>query len=435
MSNDSEICRGRLVGLAVAVSLVILTFRGLCRPADFNAGIPESIGVNTHFLDPNPGELEMLAAAKIRWARTDLGWEETEKARGQYEFSAFDKLVTSLESYKISPYLILDYTNKLYDKGMSPYTEEGRAGFVQWACAAVKHFQGRGIVWEMYNEPNIKVFWLPKPNVQDYIKLALEVGKAIQTMAPHETYIGPAVSTIDFPFLEACFKGGLLNYWSAVSVHPYRHTDPETAAEEFDRLRRLIASYAPKGKKIPILAGEWGYTTTWKGIDDVRQGKLLAREILSNLANRVPLTIWYDWHDDGADPNDPEDHFGTVYFPYRRDSKPAYQPKPAYRALKALTDVLGGYQYRKRLPLGSANDYVLLFSKGKKARLAAWTTSSTEQRVFIPLSGGQVSIVNFLGQNLKPDGPHNGKLEITLTDAPQYLAPERPNAIWFSSPD
>jgi polysaccharide biosynthesis protein PslG len=418
----------RSIVVEAAISLIlIVAARGASRPVDLNPVIPDSVGVNTHFLDPNPGEMEMLAAAGIRWARTDFGWEETEKKPGQYDFSGYDKLVNILESYNVSPYLILDYTNKLYDNGMSPYTEEGRQAFTRWAAAAVKHFQGRGIIWEMYNEPNIKVFWLPKPNVQDYIKLALEVGKAIRTVAPSETYIGPAVSTIDFPFLEACFKAGLLNYWSAVSVHPYRRTDPESAAAEYSRLHHLIEAYAPEGRKVPILAGEWGYSTVWKGMDDEKQGKLLAREILSNLANGLPLTIWYDWHDDGSDPKDPEDHFGTVYFPYERASKAVYRPKPAYIALQNLTHTLAGYRYSKRLPVGSANDYVLLFSKGENVRLAAWTTSSAEHKVFIPVGIGGVSIADYRGQNLKMGHPINGKLAINLTDAPQYLVPERPD--------
>jgi hypothetical protein len=164
-------------------------------------------------------------------------------------------------------------------------------------------------------------------------------------------------------------------------------------------------------------------------MDEVKQGKLLAREFLSNLANGVPLTIWYDWHEDSADPKDPEAHFGTVHFPYERDSKPVYRPKPAYLALKTLTRVLDGYQYSKRLPVGSADDYVLLFTKEKDVRLAAWTTSLGEQKVLIPASPGRVSITDHLGQSLRPAGPHKGKLEITLTDAPQYLAPKRPNKI------
>jgi polysaccharide biosynthesis protein PslG len=81
----------------------------------------------------------------------------------------------------------------------------------------------------MYNEPNILPFWRPKPNVDDYIQLARATGRAIREAAPGETFIGPAVSGMDFRCLEACLRAGLLEYWSAVSVHPFRQSDPETA--------------------------------------------------------------------------------------------------------------------------------------------------------------------------------------------------------------
>jgi hypothetical protein len=420
----------RSIVLELGFPLILLASRGVCRPVDFNPVIPDSIGVNIHFLNPQPKEMEMLAASGARWVRMDFAWDEIEKAPLQYDFSKYDNLVKTLEFYKLSPYFIFDYTNKLYDNGMSPYTEEGRRAFAQWASASVEHFQGQGIIWEMYNEPNWR-FWRPKPNVHDYIMLALEVGEAIRTVAPSEVYVGPAGAVIDLGFLEACFRAGLLNYWSAVSVHPYRQREPESVAEEFRKLRELIATYATQGKQVPIIAGEWGYSSTWnwKGMDEAKQGKLLAREFLNNLASGVPLTIWYDWHDDSADPKDPQSHFGIVRFPYQPDSPQLYSPKPAYFALKTLTSVLHGYRFSKRLPVGSPDDYVLLFTKEKDVRIVAWTTSPAEQKVIIPANRGRFSITDHLGQSLRPAGTHKGKLGITLTDAPQYLAPKRPNKI------
>jgi hypothetical protein len=416
--------------LQLALSLILLGPRGVCRPVDFSAVIPDGIGVNIHFLGPKPGEMEMLVASGAHWVRMDFAWDEIEKAPGRYDFSKYDNLVATLEFYKLAPYFIFDYSNKLYDNGMSPYTEEGCRAFAQWASASVEHFQGRGIIWEMYNEPNFQ-FWRPKPNVHDYIVLALEVGEAIRTVAPGEVYIGPATALIDFDFLAACFKAGLLNYWSAVSVHPYRQRDPESVAAEFRKLRELIAAYATKGKQVPILAGEWGYSSTWnwKGMDEGKQGKLLAREFLNNLASGVPLTIWYDWHDDSADPQDPESHFGIVRFPYEPDSHPVYRPKPAYVALQTLTGALNGYHFSRRLPTGSPDDYVLLFTRARDVRLVAWTTSPAERKVIIAASRGRFSLTDHLGQRLRPTGVHGGKLEITLTDAPQYLVPKRPNKI------
>jgi len=420
----------RSKALGIALSLLLIASPAVGSPADFNATIPDNIGVNIHFLEARPGEMEMIVASGARWARMDFIWDQIEKAPSQYDFGKYDKLVDTLNSYKISPYFIFDYTNKLNDNGMSPYTQEGRRAFAQWAAASVEHFRGRGIIWEMYNEPNYH-FWQPKPNVNDYIMLALEVGEAIRTAAPGEIYIGPAGALIDFGYLEACFKAGLLNYWSAVSVHPYRQRDPEGVAEEYRKLRELIAAYATKDKQVPIIAGEWGYPSTWnwKGMDEAKQGKLLAREILTNLANAVPLTIWYDWHDDCPDPKDSECHCGLVRFPYQPGSPQVYSPKPAYDALKTLTSALNGYRFSQRLSVGSSDDYVLLFTKQKDTRIVAWTTSSSEQNVVIGASRGRFSVADHLGRSLRPAAVHKGKLEIILTDAPQYLWSKRPNKL------
>ena len=385
--------------------------------------VPEGLGVNIHFTDPRPGEMEMLAAAGLRWVRMDFAWNGTEREKGKYDFAAYDRLMAALEKHKIRALLILDYSNRHYDKGLSPATDEGRKAFAQWAAAAAKHFRDRGILWEMYNEPNI-FFWRPKPDVSQYVKLALEVGKALREAAPDEMYIGPATSQIDFPFLEGCFKAGLLEYWCAVSVHPYRQEAPETAAAEYARLRKLIDKYAPTSKKIPILSGEWGYSSAWKGYDEVKQGKMLPRQWLVNLANEVPLSIWYDWHDDGQNPKDAEHHFGTVLFPYHKDREPVYDPKPAYKAAKTFTTLLDGFTFKERLPAGSDEDYVMVFTKGDQRRFVAWTTSASPHKVTIPVGPGRFKVTGHTGEGLTPVSTEGNKLSLTLSDAPQYLVPE-----------
>lgn len=388
--------------------------------------VPEALGVNIHFTDPRPGEMKMLAAGGFRWARMDFNWGAIEREKGKYDFSPYDRLMAATKPHHVRALWILDYSNHLYDQGLSPASDEGRKAFARWAAAAAVHFRGQGVLWEMYNEPNIG-FWRPKPDVRQYTKLALEVGKALRQAAPDETYIGPATSGIDFGFIEECFKAGLLEYWSAVSVHPYRQTPPETAAAEYARLRRLIAKYAPKGKTIPILSGEWGYSSAWHAIDEATQGKYLARQWLTDLANEVPVSIWYDWHDDGLDPKEGEHHFGTVRHEYHTGREPVYDPKPAYLAARTLSSVLGGFSYSKRLAVGTPDDYVLLFSKGDEVRLAVWTTASTPRTVLVPASPGRFTATGHTGQKFPALAAHAKGLSVILDDAPRYLVPDGSN--------
>ena len=337
--------------------------------------LPHGLGVNIHFTHPREGELEQLAAAGFTFVRMDFTWGLIEQKRGEYDFKPYDDLLAALDKHNVRALLILDYANPLYDDGLAPHTDAGRQAFAKWAAAAVTHFKGRGVLWEMWNEPNLTQFWHPKTSVDNYVKLAIEVGKAIKSAGPEEIYIGPASSTIDMPFLETCFKGGLLDYFGAVSVHPYRGAQPETVADEYRKLRQLIAQHAPKDKQIPVFSGEWGYScAAGSAIDDRKQGQYLARQWLTNIANDVPVSIWYDWHDDGPDPKENEHHFGTVTLDYK--------PKPAYDAAKKLTETLRGYRFNKRLlATDNDDDHVLLFTNSDDdVMLAAWTTSADPRK-------------------------------------------------------
>ena len=177
---------------------------------------------------------------------------------------------------------------------------------------------------------------------------------------------------------------GCLEYFQAVSVHPYRGSSPETVADDYRRLRMLIEKYKPKGKVIPIFSGEWGYSST-NGISEEKQGEYLPRQWLTNVSNDVPLSIWYDWHDDGKDPKEPEHHYGSVHNDY--------SPKPASLAAKKLTSELAGYRFNKRLWIDRDDDYVLLFEKGDEVKLAAWTTHEPH-KVTLPIADVSIDLTN-----------------------------------------
>jgi hypothetical protein len=407
--------------------------------------IPDGLGVNIDFTDPSPGEMKMLAEAGFRWVRMDLKWDLTESAKEQYDFAPYDRLLAELKPFGIRALFILDYGNPLYDGGAPPRTEAARQAFARWAVAAAKHFAGRGVIWETYNEPNHAQFWPPRPNASDYVALALGVARAFREAVPEEKLIGPATSGIDFDFLEACFKGGLLEYWSAVSVHPYRRGDPESAAVDYCRLRQMIETYAPvrtrsgpgspRGqpawgggsdgvqpkKEIPIISGEWGYSSVWRDVDDEKQGQLLARSWLTNAANDISLSIWYDWRDDGLDREEPEHHFGTVANAYYENRERVYDPKPAYLAAKTLTTFFAGYRFEKRLEVGGADDYVLMFRNGNDVRVAAWTTENRVHKVVVRLKAGQYTSVRHTGENIGLVASDENGVTITLTTAPVYF--------------
>jgi hypothetical protein len=404
--------------------------------------IPDGFGVNIHFTNPQPGEIKMLSEAGLRWVRMDLKWDSTETQPGSYDFSEYDRLMDALKAFNIRALFILDYGNPLYDNGAPPRTEAARQAFTRWALAAARHFSGHEVIWEIYNEPNHSLFWPPKPNAYEYAALALAVGRSFRESVPNEKLIGPATSEIDFNFLEICFKAGLLEYWSAVSIHPYRRNDPETAAQDYCRLREMIRAYAPRevqspksktqnpgaagsgslgaSKEIPIISSEWGYSAAWPSMTEEKQAQLLARSWLTNVANNIPLSIWYDWRDDGLDPKEAEHHFGTVSHSYHEGREPVYDPKPAYLAAKTLTSTFNGYRFEKRLDIGDDQDYVLLFRNGVELRVATWTTRGSHN-VIIPLHAGRYRSTKHTGETIGVIASGQNGMGITLSTAPVYL--------------
>ncbi len=289
-----------------------------------------------------------LSATGFGFARLDLLWNLVEHARGQYDFSLYDPIISALAAHGIRPLLILDYNNPLYDNTQSPpltevgpRTDEVRQAFAHFAAAAASHFKASGVMWEMWNEPDNPRFWYPKPDADSYMALAKTTIDAMRQADAHAIIIGPALVGLEpqyqdaWNFLERCFVLGLPALVDAISVHPYRLGPPESATSDYQRLRALLTRYAPAGKaSLPILCSEWGYSLTW--VSAQQQAAYLARLSLINLMNNLPLTIWYNWQD-GPDPKQRDDNFGLVTF--------HGQPKLVYYATQTLTQELTRFSY------------------------------------------------------------------------------------------
>jgi hypothetical protein len=54
----------------------------------------------------------------------------------------------------------------------------------------------------------------------------------------------------------------------------------------------------------------------------------------------VPISIFYDFMDDGPDPMQGEDNFGTLLQPYINDTV-GHMPKPAFIAAATLQQLVG----------------------------------------------------------------------------------------------
>jgi polysaccharide biosynthesis protein PslG len=413
----------RSSSILVTFAAVMFQIIGLALPAGAapdvpalpNPTIPSGFGVNIHFTRNNH-ELDLVAKAGFKLIRMDLSWSAVEKTRGVYDFekTGYDSLTKGCTDRGITILYILDYSNKLYEEDRSVRTEEGRKAFAAFAEAAAKRYAGKGILWEIWNEPNIKQFWSPQPNAEDYCKLVEEAAPRIKAADPRGQIVGGATSEIPMGWLESCFKAGLLKWIDVLSVHPYRSKPPETVILDYAKLRELIKRYAPSGKTIPVISGEWGYSNiNWdkSRLTEQQQAAYVARMFLTNLYQGIPVSIWYDWRDDGKDPNEREYNFGTVHYDL--------VPKAAYLAVKVLSATLAGYSIDRRVDLGSEEDFAFWLKNGQNDAIAFWTLGD-RHTVTLPVQPMEVTLVGIYGGKVVIDWKMD-ELKLRAEQAPQYV--------------
>lgn len=394
------------------------------------AGVPElgqGLGVNIHFTGAPARDLDLIAAAGFGWVRMDFSWAAVERRAGEYEFGPYDALVEGLAARGLRAIFILDYSNPLHERDRSVRTEDGRRAFARFAGEAARRYRGRGLRWELWNEPNLEQFWKPQPSADDYAALVRAAAPAIRAADPDAVVVAPASSGFPWEFLERIFELGVLADLDEVSVHPYRSQPPETVVADYRRLRALIARRLPPGKATPaLLSGEWGYSNTHWGttIAPERQGAYLARQFLTNIAEGIALSIWYDWANDGPDPKETEHNFGTVTLDRR--------PKPAYEAARALTETLGASRFRRRLAEGP--EHLLVFREEATGRsvIAAWSERDEESALHLEVGqareprdeGGDgvvtTTVVDMLGRTTTVAIVHR-TIHLRVGPEPRYL--------------
>ena len=363
---------------------------------------PDGVGVNIHFVngasmwsnrsnieDPSYGPinrymLDMIAAAGFKFIRMDMYWQDIETTKGVYDWTPYDTLVSELDQRGIRALFILDYNDTLYANSTFSAVVDSAdiAAYSDFAAAAVKHFAGHHFVWEIWNEPNNTINWEPSHNAVQYAAMVASASKAMRNADPTATIVAPAMAGIQLNVLDTLFQAGILNYVNGVSLHPYRDNPPppripETVGPDFANVRALISKYEPAGDTIPIVSSEWGYSTcspSLGGVSRQTQADYFARMQLFNLYSGAPLSIWYDWMNDGLIDKIGR-HRGVVDY--------YLNPKPAYITVTVLTRELPGYRVVERYNDGDTSDVILVMENaGDTVKVAAWTTGAAHQLNF-----------------------------------------------------
>jgi hypothetical protein len=332
-------------------------------------------GVSTHQRrNPDDVNVRLISEIHAQMARFDIPWMDLEH-EGRFDFAPYDRLIGELRRSGKSIDLVLAYGHPDHSDGraengfpLPPRTPEQRAAYGRYVQAVANQYHGPDIVYEIWNEPNLDVFWPPAPDASAYAELLAEAVQAIRQVEPKAIIImgGLANELNPSAFLDTVAKTGALDQLDGIAFHPYRKDGPENSLSDISEIESAVV-----GRSLtPLWINEWGYSETWFANTEPSQIKkrvaiMTARLMLTVALAKAKVAIVYDLINDGSDPHDIESSFGLFDYDFA--------PKEAASAFRLMSDIMSTcdmYEFKTNV---SQSTVVATFSNNGKASYVIWS--------------------------------------------------------------
>ena len=319
---------------------------------------------------------EKVNETGVKWARIQSGWEKTERVRGVYDFEWLDRVVDRFLSYKITPWICLCYGNPLYTEsakkvfgsvGCPPiFTLEEKEAWRQYVTAAALHFKGRGVYYEVWNEPDGQWCWRHGPNAEELGVFTRDTARYIHAAYPDAKVIGGSVCLRNPEYLNDALRTGMGKEIDYISYHEYT-PDETKVLETVENYRALARQYNPK---LEIIQGESGsqsrmggrgalHTLAWT---EEKQAKQLARHTMADLISDVFFTSYFSCVDMAeamggirGDKTTYRDfgYFGVLGMRFDENGEAVgeYQYKKSYIALQTVCSVFADEWEKAAIPV------------------------------------------------------------------------------------
>jgi hypothetical protein len=404
------------VGIIVSLTFVsLILYFGLTETTVANSTISTQnttedfqVGVCTHFSQDKgivQMNIESMRNAGIGAIRDEATWSSLERQKGRLVMpERYSQYVRCASAAGLDVMLILDYANRFYDDGDRPRSTAAIEGFCRYTEFVVRHFGKDVRLYEIWKEWDIGI-GLRKPyNVggspEDYFKLLKAVYPRIKAVDSGATVIAGASTSggVKKGWLEKIIQLGALDYCDAVSIHSYNYgskfpeRSPEACSAWMDDVQKMLRKYN-KGKDVSFYVTEMGWPNHIgrRGTEPELSASYLARLYL--LARTSPSfrgLWWYDFQDDGWNPEYNENNFGIV--------RPDLTPKPHYHVMADISDLIARGKYIDRLKTEDDGLYILRFRHKQHDFWALWSSDDkTRQVIFHTKSPSRPLTIHQLG--------------------------------------
>jgi hypothetical protein len=291
---------------------------------------------------------EVLGAQVVR---DSLLWDQVEPVEGERDWSRTDSVVEELREAGIEPILVVlgspSWANGVPESSPKHFLHVPPRGpaldawieqYEDFLAEAVSRYRGAVRRWEIWNEPNLKLFWLPQPDVVAYRQVYERLRATILRIDPDaEVAVGGLArlsleSAPDVPglvFLRRLTRTQVPIDHVAVHLYTTGEHPPDVhvpGQNNFDDIERVHDWLVAEGERAPIWVTEWGWSSATVG--ERRQAQYVDRS-LAMLEARYPFVRVATHFADRDRP--PELFHGLL--------ESDLQPKPASLAFRKHADL------------------------------------------------------------------------------------------------
>lgn len=340
-----------------ALSALLVALGLLAVPATSYAGPPRAFFGVVPQESPVAADLDRMRGV-VGTLRVPAYWFQLEPQPGEYELAPFDAVVgaAARRGLRVLPFIYGSPAWLRSDPANPPHTSDrGRAVWAAFMRVLVRRYGPKGAFWrgrserfpirrwQVWNEPNFKLFWRPRPSAAGYVRLLWIAARAIRREDRGARVVAAGVAPVTqgmapVGFLRRMYRRrGARAAFDVAALHPYA-TDVRHVATYVRRARRAMAE-AGDGAK-PLRITELGVASdgvSRSPYDKGLQGQAVYlfdayRMLLRRRGHwRIGGVDWFSWRDTVSD--DPH----CVFCQHSGLFDVEGSPKPAWRAMRAVS--------------------------------------------------------------------------------------------------
>lgn len=311
---------GAVVAVLAAAALFNSSSAAAKAPPGFFGVVPQAM--------PSKSDVARMAGS-VEILRMPIYWFECEPQRGEYDFAQVDREITEAaeRGIRVLPFVYgtPSWLGREAEPPLSGAEGTEWKGFLRVLVARYgpkgSFWKGRPHRepirrWQIWNEPNFRLFWAPKIEPAGYARLLHASATTIRKADPHAKIVLAGIAPVGYGMKTWVFMRrllrvpGVLRDFDFAALHPYSATIPELDYQLEKVRAALVAGGA--GRK-PLIVTEFGVASHGAYPSAFVEGEEGQARFLRDAYGRllamrhhwhIAGAYWYTWQDEAdADPH------------------------------------------------------------------------------------------------------------------------------------